>query len=114
MIRRGGGRDRGSGGDGEAGDYYQMREKLVSIGDDFYIEKGGRRVFHVDGKELRVRETLVLEDRPGNQLCSIQEKMLRVRDSMEVERGGQVVAKVHKALISPLRDRFQVDLGNDH
>jgi uncharacterized protein YxjI len=112
VLRRGGLRDRG--GEGEGGDYYQMREQLLSIGDDFYIEKGGRRVFHVDGKALRIRETLVFEDLAGNELCTIQEKLLRVRDSMEVERGGQVVAKVHKALISPLRDRFQVDLGNDH
>ncbi|MGE3600958.1 MAG: LURP-one-related/scramblase family protein [Dehalococcoidia bacterium] len=86
----------------------------MSIGDDFHIEKRGRRVFHVDGKALRFRETLVFADMQGNELCSIKEKMLRVRDSMEVERNGQVVAKVHKALISLLRDRFEVDLGKDH
>jgi uncharacterized protein YxjI len=112
MLRRGGLRDRG--GDREAGGYYQMREKLASIGDDFFIEKGGRRMFRVDGKALRVRETLIFEDMQGNELCTIQEKMLRVRDSMEVERNGQTIAKVHKAMISPLRDRFEVDLGNDH
>src|SRR5262249_33761135 len=83
-------------------------------GDDFYIEKGGRPVFHVDGKALRVRETLVFEDMQGNELCSIQEKMLRVRDTMEVQRNGQTVATVHKALISPLRDRFEVDLADGH
>ena len=39
-----------------------MREKMFAIGDDFWIENAdGERVFKVDGKALRVRQTLVLE-----------------------------------------------------
>ena len=30
---------------------------------------------------------------------------------MEVERDGEVVAKVQKALITPLRDRFAIELA---
>ena len=46
-------------------DRYKMREKLLSIGDDFWIETmKGRRAYKVDGKALRLRNTLVLED-PG-------------------------------------------------
>ena len=30
---------------------YQMRQKLIAFGDDFYIEnKAGQKVFEVDGK----------------------------------------------------------------
>ena len=48
-----------------AGSRYQMRERLLSIGDDYWIEDGeGERAFRVDGKALRIRETFVLED-PG-------------------------------------------------
>ena len=37
-----------------------MRQKLVSIGDDYWIENDqGERVFKVDGKALRVRQTLI-------------------------------------------------------
>lgn len=44
----------------------------------------------------------------------IQEKKLHIRDTMEVERDGAVVAKVQKALITPLRDRFAIELtGGD-
>ena len=66
----------------------------------------GERVFKVDGKALRVRETLDFEDATGNELLQIQERMMRVRDTMEIEDpGGRTVATVKKALITPLRER---------
>jgi uncharacterized protein YxjI len=38
---------------------FQMQEKLASIGDDSWIEDDqGDRVYKVDGKALRVRDTL--------------------------------------------------------
>jgi uncharacterized protein YxjI len=90
--------------------HFQMRQKLVSIGDDYWVEdSAGRRQFKVDGKALRLRKTLILEDAAGNELYKIQERVARVRDTMEVEdAGGATVATVKKALISPLRDRWHV------
>jgi len=39
---------------------------------------------------------------------------MRVRDTMEIERGDDVVATVKKAMISPLRQRYSVDVrGGD-
>jgi uncharacterized protein YxjI len=89
-----------------------MREKLVSIGDDFWIENAhGQKTFKVDGKALRVRDTLNFEDRNGNVLAKIQERKLRVKDSMEVEdAAGKQVAMVKKAIISPVRDRWVVKI----
>ena len=91
--------------------HYQMRQKLVSIGDDYWIEDDqGQRVYKINGKAMRIRDTLVLEDAGGRELFKIQEKKLSVRDKMEIERGGQTVATVKKALVSPLRDRFSIDV----
>jgi uncharacterized protein YxjI len=107
LLRRG--RDGG-------GTTYRMREKMFAIGDDYWIENGdGERLFKVDGKALRIRDTLVLEDRSGAELFTVQEKKLRIRDTMEIERGGQTVATVKKALITPLRDRFAIEVedGDD-
>jgi uncharacterized protein YxjI len=106
--------ERGPGGGGGGEHRYQMRQQLVSIGDDFWIENGqGQKVFKVDGKALRVRQTLSFEDAGGRELCRIQERMMRVKDSMEVEdAGGNQVAMVKKALISPVRDRFTVKIRN--
>jgi uncharacterized protein YxjI len=93
---------------------YQMREKLVSIGDDFWIENSaGQRVFKVDGKAVRVRDTLEIKDTNRNTVAQIQERKLRVKDSMEVEDGnGNQIAMVKKAIISPVRDRFTVKIKN--
>jgi uncharacterized protein YxjI len=92
---------------------YRMVEKLVSIGDDFFIQSDrGQRVFKVDGKALRLRDTLVFRDMQGNELCKIQQRIARVRNTMEIEgSNGHTVAVVKKALITPLRDRFVVNIG---
>jgi uncharacterized protein YxjI len=97
-----------------AGHRYRMVEKLVSIGDDFFIENDqGQRVFKVDGKAVRVRDTLIFRDLQGQEVCKIQEKVARVRDAMEIEGpDGQRMAMVHKAMITPLRERFSVTVGD--
>ena len=89
---------------------YQMRQRVISVGDDYGIENDrGERVFKVDGKALRVRKTLLFEDVHGHELCKIQERMLRVRDSMEIEDpSGRRMAMVKKAMITPVRERWVV------
>jgi len=99
---------------GEVPIRYQMRQKLVAFGDDFDIENAaGQKVYHVDGKMLRVRDTLFFRDMQGNELCKIQERMLRIKDTMEIEGPrGETLAMVKKALITPLRDRWVAKIGN--
>lgn len=94
------------------GNRYQMRQRLVAIGDDFAItDEHGRTVFSVDGKALRLRSTLFFEDARGTKLYKIQTRVMRIRDSMTIERpDGSAAAKVHNALITPLRDRWKVDI----
>lgn len=95
---------------------YLMHEKLMSIGDDSWVEdEQGRKAFKVDGKALRARDTFLLEDAEGHEVASVQQHVADVRDTMAVERGGREVARVRKALVSPVRDRFDVDLaGGEH
>jgi uncharacterized protein YxjI len=99
---------------GPEGTHYALREKMFAIGDDFWIERDGERAFKVDGKALRARDTLVLEAPSGEELFTIQERKLSVRDKMEIEHGGQTVATIKKALVSPLRDRYSIEVeGGD-
>ncbi len=99
------------GHDGPAPLRFQMREKLLSIGDDSWIEDGsGEKVFKVDGKALRIRDTFVLEDTNGNEVAKIQEKKLSIRDKMKIEL-GETEATVHKALVG-IRHRFEIDVSN--
>jgi uncharacterized protein YxjI len=87
-----------------------MREKLLSIGDDYWIEnEQGERAYRVNGKALRVRKTFVLEDPSGGEVARIQERKLSIRDKVAIERQGDTVATVHKALVG-IRDRFAIDV----
>jgi uncharacterized protein YxjI len=89
---------------------YQMRQRLLSIGDDYWIEdEDGDRAFHVDGKALRARKTFVLEDATGREVAKLQERKLSIRDKMEIERDGRRLATVKKALVG-IRDRFSIDV----
>jgi len=91
---------------------YKIRQKLVSIGDDFWIENHeGKRVFKVDGKILRIRKTLVFEDVNGRKLCQIKERLLTIKDTMVIEDpDGKDIAVIKKALIAPLRDKWNVNV----
>ena len=94
---------------------YQMRQKLLAIGDDYWIENSdGQRVYKVDGKAMRFRETFVLEDSTGQEVAKIKEKKLAVRDTMTIEIGGRE-AKVHKRMLG-IRDRYVIDFddGDDY
>ena len=45
--------------------HYRMRQKLVSIGDDYWIEDDGRSVAEVSKKWFRVADTYGVEVAPG-------------------------------------------------
>jgi uncharacterized protein YxjI len=89
---------------------YKIRQKMLSIGDDFWIEnQEGERVFKVDGKALRLRKTLIFEDLKGNTLAKIQERLLAIKDTMAVEDAdGNQMAVIKKGLIAPLGDHWKV------
>jgi uncharacterized protein YxjI len=91
---------------------YQMHQRMISIGDDYDIENDrGERVFKLDGKALRIRKTILFKDADGRELCKIQERMMHLRDSMEIEGpDGNRIAMVHKAMITPLRERWVIDV----
>jgi len=99
--------------DGDGTRKFQMREKLMSIGDDYWIEdESGNKAFKVDGKALRARNTWVLEDANGREVATIREHKLG-RDKVKIDLGGRE-AVVKKAIVG-LRDRFhvEVELGKD-
>jgi uncharacterized protein YxjI len=92
---------------------YAVREKLFSIGDDFWITDGeGDKAFLVDGKVLRLRQTLEIQDPDGRVLVTVRKKLIAMHESMEIEEDGVLAATVRKALISPLHHRSTVELAD--
>jgi len=94
---------------GPDGPTFQMREKIMAIGDDYWIEDdNGNKVYKVNGKAVRLRDTFILEDENGEELSKIQEKKLSVRDKMTIERGS-IKATVRKRLVG-IRDHYIIDV----
>ena len=97
---------------GEGNNCYRMRQKLVSFGDDYWIENAlGQRVFFVDGKAFRLREHLGFKDMQGNELLALQEKIMHIKDTYSLYRKGNVFATVKKTLITPHYQRFDVHVA---
>ncbi|MFJ3791254.1 LURP-one-related/scramblase family protein [Kitasatospora sp. NPDC090091] len=90
---------------------YRMRQKLVAIGDDYWIDDdSGEHVYRVDGKVLRARRTFDLEDSHGHRVATVQSRPMRIKESMAIDDAeGHRVATVKKALITPLRNRWSID-----
>jgi uncharacterized protein YxjI len=94
----------------DLGNRFKVQERLLAFGDDFYVENArGERVFWVDGKALRIRDTLLFKDLQGNERYRIQEQLFRVRESMTLYNAdGSTAAQIRKALITILRDRYTI------
>jgi uncharacterized protein YxjI len=90
---------------------YRMVEKLLAIGDDYWIEDSdGHKAFKVDAKVLRLRDTWRLEDDRGKEVATIKERKLSVRDTVTIDvRGHHAV--VHKKIVS-IRDRFHIEVDD--
>src|SRR5260370_7205099 len=91
---------------------YQLRRQIFSIGEDFWVQTaGGENVYKVDGKVLVLTQTFALQDVNGKELARMQAEMLTLRKTMDVERGGQVVAVVKKAFFNIFSHHFDLELS---
>ena len=91
---------------------YIMRQRMFALGQDFNINNAaGQAVFKIDGKVRVIKESLKFRDMQGNLLYKLDEKVLRIRESFDILRpDGTRAAKVHNAIIDPLRERFTIEI----
>jgi uncharacterized protein YxjI len=91
---------------------YLIREKLMSFGDDFWIEnETGGRVYKIDGHAFTIlREKLSIEDAEGNEIGFLREKLVSLRKAYEIHLRGKCVATVSKDLLTLFRCSFTVDV----
>ncbi|MFE0508975.1 LURP-one-related/scramblase family protein [Streptomyces sp. NPDC058964] len=90
---------------------FLVRDRLLGFGDDYWIEdEHGDKVFLVDGKAMRLRDTFELKDTRGRLLVGIHRKMFSLRDTMVVERGGEPLATIRRRRLSLLRNHYRVSL----
>jgi uncharacterized protein YxjI len=90
---------------------YLIRERLFDIGDDFDItDDDGRRLYHVDGKVLTLRDRLVIEDPSGQEVAAVHRHLVALRPTYEVTIGGEKVAEVRRRFFTPFREKFTIDI----
>ncbi|AJP02777.1 hypothetical protein TU94_16145 [Streptomyces cyaneogriseus subsp. noncyanogenus] len=92
---------------------FLVYDRLLGFGDDYWIEDDrGNRVFLVDGKAMRLRDRWELKDARGRVLIDIRQKMLALRDTMVIERGGEPLARIKRKRLSLLRNHYRVALAD--
>lgn len=90
---------------------YIIRERLFALGDDFDItDDDGQAVYHVDGKVLTLRNTVILRDRSGTEVAKVERQLIALRPTYQITQQGAAVAAVRKRLFSPFVDRFTIDI----
>ena len=94
---------------------YQIREALVSLGDDFDIKDGnGQPVFHVDGKIFTIRNSAKITDMAGAEVAGLHRKMVAIRHTFVIERPGQKDVRVRKDLINIIGDHFVIERDDEN
>lgn len=90
---------------------FLVRDRLLGFGEDYWIEDDrGSKVFLVDGKAMRLRDTFELKDTHGHVLIDIHQKMFSLRDTMIIERDGDPLATIKRKRLSLLRNHYRVCL----
>ncbi len=94
---------------------YVIRERLFRLGEDSDItDEQGRPVYHVDGKVLSLRNTLIVRDLAGAEVAKVERQLIALRPTYHITRQGEEVAEVRKKLFSPFVDRFTIDIPGPH
>jgi uncharacterized protein YxjI len=91
--------------------HYLVREANLPLGDDYVIEREpGGRVFVVDGKLLRVRESVTIRDKHGTESCHIRGTLLGVKNVLKISRDDATIATVRMQASESAPVRYAVEL----
>lgn len=90
---------------------YVMRQKLLSLADNFTIKNEQEQdVFLVKGKLFSFGDKLSFQDLGGNELVFIDQRLLNWSPTYEIWKQGELLAVVKRELFSFIHHRFTVDV----
>ena len=90
---------------------YVMRQKLLSLADNFTIKNEQEQdVFLVKGKVFSFGDKLSFQDLAGNELVFIDQRLLNWSPTYELWKQGELLAVVKRELFSFIHHRFTVDV----
>ena len=74
---------------------YQMKQKLLSLGQDFTIEdEEGNAAYKVDGRAISFGAKYSFQDAAGEELAFISQKVLSLKKRYQIFREEEMVAEV--------------------
>ena len=89
---------------------YILSQKLVSFGDDFFIEdESGNRVYTVDGKMFSIGDKLWFKDMNGKKIYKLKEKLVKLSDTFIIEKDKEDYAKLRKKMFTVPREKFFIE-----
>jgi len=90
---------------------YVMRQKILSLADNFTIkDEQERDIYVVKGKLFSFGDKLSFQDTAGNELVYIDQRLLNWGPTYELWRGAELLAVVKRQLFSFIHHRFTVDV----
>lgn len=90
---------------------YRIRQKLLSLGDDFSIlDEHGAVAFRVDGHFLGLTEKLTIYDAANQPVGLLRKRIVSLRQVYDLYRGNELFATISKDLLTFFRDGFTVDV----
>jgi uncharacterized protein YxjI len=94
------------------GAWYTLRQRTSSRPLDYFIQNGrGEAVIRVTGALPHPGDTLVFQDPAGRELYRTAAPAGSAPATVDVRRpDGSVAATVHDAILSPVRDRWRIDV----
>jgi uncharacterized protein YxjI len=103
------------GGEGDRVDRntrYRMSMELAALGADFLVlTDAGEHVFRISGRAMSDDDTIRIEDMQGHVLCEASAHLARKQVRVAIVDGaGNEIGSVLRQPVSPLRDRFEIQL----
>ncbi len=93
---------------------YRIIEDLANLSGDYLVlNDTGVHEFKINGTALFDEDLIRLEDIGGTLLCQSSAHMARKQNILTISnRTGEVIGSVQRHPVSPLRDRFSLEIGN--
>lgn len=89
---------------------YVMKQKLISLGNDFTIKDDSQQDrYFVDGRAFSMGDKLSFQDMQGNELARIEQNLLSIGRTYRILRDGRPIATVKKQPLTFFRDVFDVE-----
>lgn len=92
---------------------YSLKQKLVSLGSNFTIRDAeGRALYEIRGEFPILYDKLAFRDTAGNELVSIEQKVVNWLGMYEIRRDGELLADVKRDFLAFFRRRrFTIKTG---